>query len=227
MSEANDNNSISLYFKDIDGITHLKRNEEYELAQRIQDGDEEALNKLVTSNLKFVVMIAKEYTKYGVPLSDLISEGNIGLIRAAKKFDKTKGVKFISYAVWWIRNSLNECVNLYKTKASVVNIDLNGQDEYKLKGGVINQAFEEDIVQNISSKGAVDNLLKCLKEREVKILSLYFGLYGEKEQTLNEISDTMGITAERTRQILHTSLNKLKVNALCSSDFKTLKEMSN
>ena len=73
----NECNSVSLYFKDIEKINHLKREEEYELARRIREGDEEALNTLIKSNLKFVVSMAKEYTKYGVPIADLISEGNI------------------------------------------------------------------------------------------------------------------------------------------------------
>ena len=75
-------------------------------AQRIKDGDESALNQLVAANLRFVVSVARRYAGHGVPLADLVTEGNIGLIRAARRFDETKGVRFISYAVWWVRQSI-------------------------------------------------------------------------------------------------------------------------
>jgi RNA polymerase primary sigma factor len=84
----------------------LTNSEEAELARRIKKGDREALNKLVCANLRFVISVARHYQNQGVPLSDLISEGNIGLIEAAKRFDQTKGFRFISYAVWWIRQSI-------------------------------------------------------------------------------------------------------------------------
>ena len=97
-----DESSLDQYLKEISAYSLLSREEEVDLAQRIRKGDEEALDKLVRSNLRFVVSVAKKYQNQGVALSDLINEGNLGLIRAAHKFDETKGIKFISYAVWWI-----------------------------------------------------------------------------------------------------------------------------
>ena len=97
---------LSLYFEEIREHPILEREEEVELAQRIRDGDEEALNQLVAANLRFVVSVARRYAGHGVPLADLVTEGNIGLIRAARRFDETKGVRFISYAVWWVRQSI-------------------------------------------------------------------------------------------------------------------------
>ena len=85
--------------------------EEVELAQRIKEGDEEALNKLISGNLRFVISVAKQYQHTGIPLEDLINEGNIGLITAAKRFDATRGFKFISYAVWWIRQSILKAIS--------------------------------------------------------------------------------------------------------------------
>src|SRR6202022_141396 len=98
--------SLDQYLRDISIYPLITREDEVALAQKIRIGDQEALDKLVCSNLRFFVSVAKKYQNQGVSLSDLINEGNLGLIRAAHKFDKTKGIKFISYAVWWIRQSI-------------------------------------------------------------------------------------------------------------------------
>lgn len=98
--------ALSIYLDEIREHPLLEREEEIELARRIRDGDEEALNQLVAGNLRFVVSVARRYAGHGVPLADLVTEGNIGLIRAARRFDETKGVRFISYAVWWVRQSI-------------------------------------------------------------------------------------------------------------------------
>jgi len=99
-------NSMAAYLSDIDKISMLTPEQEKELARKIKDGDKAALSKLIKSNLKFVVFIAREYQDKGLPLEELISEGNLGLIEAARRFDATRGIKFISYAVWWIRQSI-------------------------------------------------------------------------------------------------------------------------
>ena len=98
--------SLDQYLREISAYPLIDRNREAELARRIRDGDPLALESLVRSNLRFVVSVAKRYQNQGVSLADLINEGNIGLIRAAQKFDETKGIKFISYAVWWIRQAI-------------------------------------------------------------------------------------------------------------------------
>lgn len=98
--------ALSIYLDEIREHPLLEREDEIELAKRIRDGDEEALNQLVAANLRFVVSVARRYSGHGVPLADLVTEGNIGLIRAARRFDETKGVRFISYAVWWVRQSI-------------------------------------------------------------------------------------------------------------------------
>src|SRR4026209_2876868 len=101
-----DEGSLDQYLREISQYPLITREEEVSLAQRIRVGEEESLDKLVRSNLRFVVSVAKKYQNQGVSLADLINEGNLGLIRAAHKFDETKGIKFISYAVWWIRQAI-------------------------------------------------------------------------------------------------------------------------
>lgn len=98
--------SIERYLQEIGREQMISLDEEAELAHRIKQGDEEALEKLTKANLRFVVSVAKQYQGQGLSLVDLINEGNVGLITAAKKFDETRGFKFISYAVWWIRQSI-------------------------------------------------------------------------------------------------------------------------
>lgn len=117
--------SLSKYFKDLRKTTLLTPDEETELAKQIKEGDQEAIEKLVNANLKFVVSIAKDYQNQGLPLSDLISEGNYGLVKAATRFDHTRGFRFISYAVWWIKQSiiqsLNENARTVRLPANIIN----------------------------------------------------------------------------------------------------------
>ncbi len=98
--------SLDQYLREISRYPLIDRDEEARLARRIREGEEEALEELVRANLRFVVSVSKKYQNQGVPLSDLINEGNLGLIKAARRFDETKGIKFISYAVWWIRQAI-------------------------------------------------------------------------------------------------------------------------
>jgi RNA polymerase primary sigma factor len=102
---------LAIYLKDVRKNSTITAEKELELAKLIEKGNQRALNQLVEANLRFVIKIAKEYQNQGVPLADLISEGNYGLITAAQKFDHTKGYRFISYAVWWIKQAIKHCLN--------------------------------------------------------------------------------------------------------------------
>ncbi|HDQ00753.1 MAG TPA: RNA polymerase sigma factor RpoD/SigA [bacterium] len=114
--------SIEKYLEEIGNYSPLNPEEEIDLARKIRKGDEESLDKLVKANLRFVISVAKEYQGQGLPLSDLISEGNLGLIKAAQRFDETRGFKFISYAVWWIRQSILQAL---AEQSRVVRLPLN------------------------------------------------------------------------------------------------------
>src|SRR5664279_3107518 len=117
-----DEGSLDQYLRDISAYPLIDRDEEVRLAQLIRVKDAEALDKLVRSNLRFVVSVAKKYQNQGVALSDLINEGNLGLIRAAHKFDETKEIKFISYAVWWIRQAILQAL---AEQSRIVRVPLN------------------------------------------------------------------------------------------------------
>jgi RNA polymerase primary sigma factor len=114
--------SIEKYLEEIGGYSPLAPEEEIELARQIRKGNARALDKLVKANLRFVISVAKEYQGQGLPLQDLISEGNLGLIKAAQRFDETRGFKFISYAVWWIRQSILQAL---AEQSRVVRLPLN------------------------------------------------------------------------------------------------------
>ena len=212
---------LSTYFNDIQNIRRLTRREEQILSEKIKKGDEQALNKLVYHNLRFVVNIAKNYRNNNVPFADIISEGNLGLIRAAHKFDSTKGVKFISYAVWWIKNSINECIEKYNRYNETLSYDdytINKCTDLDHKFEQINEDFEEKINNIQSRKDAIESLMKCLHEREIKILTLFFGLNGGREMTLEEVGKEMCLTNERVRQIKDSALSKLKCEVLTYTD---------
>ena len=117
-----DSTSLEKYLQEIGHEERISVEEEAELARRIRGGDREALEKLTRANLRFVVSVAKQYQNQGLSLPDLINEGNLGLIKAAEKFDETRGFKFISYAVWWIRQSILQAI---AEQSRIVRLPLN------------------------------------------------------------------------------------------------------
>jgi len=114
--------SIARYFQEVNKYPVITADEEVELSKRIKNGDDQALDELVAANLRFVISVAKQYQNQGLSFPDLINEGNFGLVKAAKKFDETRGFKFISYAVWWIRQSIIQAIS---EQTRVVRLPLN------------------------------------------------------------------------------------------------------
>ena len=240
--------------------------QEVALAQKIRVHDQEALDTLVRSNLRFVVSVAKKYQNQGVSLSDLINEGNLGLIRAAHKFDETKGIKFISYAVWWIRQAILQAL---AEQSRIVRVPLNRAGELHRIGKRASallqelgreatnaeiaegmELTEEEVAKTMSitqthlsldapmtpgednrlldylpdtmhptpdvqtfDKALTESVHKALaglKEREAKILRLYFGLEDAEPMTLEQIGEVLNITRERVRQIKEKALSRLR-----------------
>lgn len=133
--------ALDKYLGDIGRIDLLTLEEESDLAKRIKAGDEIALEKLTKANLRFVVSVAKQYQNQGLSLSDLINEGNVGLMKAAKRFDESKGFKFISYAVWWIRQSILQAIVEY---SRMVRLPLNKMTAYNK----VNDAYVAFVQKN-------------------------------------------------------------------------------
>jgi RNA polymerase primary sigma factor len=117
-----DKQSLENYYKEVGKIGLISAEEEIELARRIKENDHTAVNKLVRSNLRFVISVAKSYQHFGLALEDLINEGNLGLVKAAYRFDETRGFKFISYAVWWIRQAMLQAI---AEKTRMIRLPLN------------------------------------------------------------------------------------------------------
>lgn len=139
-----ENQSLDKYLQEIGEVTLLTPNEEIHLARNIKLGDQESLERLTKANLRFVVSVAKQYQNQGLSLGDLINEGNLGLIKAAKRFDETRGFKFISYAVWWIRQSILQAL---AEQSRVVRLPLNRVGALNKIGKAfsnLEQAFERE-----------------------------------------------------------------------------------
>lgn len=144
--------SIEKYLEEIGGYSPLPPEEEIELTRNIRKGDSRALDKLVKANLRFVISVAKEYQGQGLPLQDLISEGNLGLIKAAQRFDETRGFKFISYAVWWIRQSILQAL---AEQSRVVRLPLNRVGAINKVGRALEQ-LEKDFGREPSMQEVAD-----------------------------------------------------------------------
>ncbi len=136
--------SLDKYLQEIGTVSMITADEEVELAIRIKEGDAQAVERLVNANLRFVVSVAKQYQNQGLPLGDLINEGNMGLIRAAHRFDHTRGFKFISYAVWWIRQSILQAL---AEQARIIRLPLNrigALTKINKAASVLEQKFERE-----------------------------------------------------------------------------------
>ncbi|RKX78240.1 MAG: RNA polymerase subunit sigma [Spirochaetes bacterium] len=183
----NDNeNILSIYLKEINKVPLLTREEEDRYARRAAEGDEEAKNLLIKANLRFVVNVAKKYQNQGLPLSDLISEGNIGLMNAIERFDVNKGYHFISYAVWWIRQAILKAIC---EKSRMIRLPLNRANELvqieKARKHLQAEKGEEPTMEEIGKAVNMDpehvtDLLNISRD----LVSLETPVYAEKDSSI-------------------------------------------
>lgn len=237
---ANDfNTTVQTYYTSLRKYKSISREKEHELFKLIRKNNNQAKNEIIESHLKFVFDVAKCYKGKGVPLEDLISEGNIGLAKAINKFDENKGIKFISYAVWWIKQSILECLRkrsnisfneiLEEDSSNNTNhfdsLENEDYEQEKDKDEKYNITTEyDDIINELNDvkRSFINKLLKKLPYRGQKIIIYYYGLNNEKERNLEEIGNELGITKERVRQIKEKCLKILRSEILMTDNFDDL-----
>jgi RNA polymerase primary sigma factor len=261
-----DQTALDQYLRDVSRHELITPDMEKILGARAQRGDEEAVQELAKANLRFVISVAKKYQNRGVSLTDLIQEGNVGLVTAARKFDPEQGVKFISYAVWWIRqailaslanhgravrvplNRASDLARIFREKerlkqelgrdptpdelskatdltpelieslqtlnAAEIRLDApigDSEDSQLVERFITEEAAEPELeVENRLLTESVTEALQTLDARDAKVLRLYFGLEGEREHTLEEIGNMLGVTRERIRQLRDRALRRLR-----------------
>lgn len=177
--------SLIRYFGEISDIPLLSSQEEIEIAKKIRKGNRRALTKLIQSNLRFVVRVALDYKNQGLPLADLINEGNLGLIKAAKRFDETKGFKFISYAVWWIKQSILQALAEH---SRVVRLPMNRVSVLSRVGKT-----HDNLEQVFEREPTVDEIAECLEISSGEVKMVY-QIHGRQLSLDAPISDKEGNT---------------------------------
>jgi len=258
--------ALDQYLRDVSRHELITPEREKELGARAQQGDQDAIQELARANLRFVISVAKKYQNRGVSLTDLIQEGNVGLVTAARKFDPEQGVKFISYAVWWIRqailaslanhgravrvplNRASDLARIFREKerlkqekgrepttdelaeathltpelveslqtlnAAEIRLDApigDSEDSQLVERFISEEAAEPEVeVEGRLLTETITAALETLEPRDAKVLRLYFGLEGEREHTLEEIGNMLGVTRERIRQLRDRALRRLR-----------------
>ena len=214
------NNSLDTYIGEIGAQKLLSDKEEADLAKRMQEGDDRALNKLMSHNLTYVVKVANQYKNRGLALEDLISEGNIGMLKAAKKFDGSQGKRFVTFAAPYIRDAIEKAIEqqaglyhvprdvantaLEKKRARTLSIDapVGGTTELSL-GRVLPDTAAPDPEKELQ-KGIMEKELKAIVDklpaREQHVIQRFYGI-GVDTMTMAEIGQEMGLKRERVRQI--------------------------
>lgn len=225
---ANDfTETVRVYYDDLKKYKPLTKAKERRLLKKCKKGNLKAKNEILEANLRFVFDIAKHYTGRGVPISELISDGNMGLLRAIEKFDESKDVKFISYAVWWIRQAMLESIKR-RNAINFVEIEPNTDNDVSMDKKLIeddeddtyfnndfsNENDEKESEIKIGQKNIVIKLLNVLDERERDVIESYYGINDKKELTLTDIGKKYNLSSERVRQIKKKGLMKLRTKML-------------
>ena len=219
--------SSQIYFNEISEFKPLSKEEEYSLWEKYRkNNDIKARDKLIKSNLKFVASVARGYQGLGLSYSDLIAEGNCGLMKAIDKFDYEKGFKTISYSVWWIKQSILEAL---KERVGIEGESLPqdfekqnnyDDDDYNVDYLIKDEYIDYSTIDEVKTdelKKIISSLTNSLTSREKYVITEYFGLNSKEGLTLEEIGNTIGLTKERVRQIKEKALKKLRSEALNNS----------
>lgn len=207
--------SLNAYMSEISEGELLTDEQEKILAEQIQKGNKEALDELTSANLRYVVKVAKQYTGRGVALEDLISEGNIGMMRAAEKFDSARGKRFVTFAAPFIRKSIEEAIDKQEGSSQPISVDepipLGSQNNFSLLN-VLEDKDAPRADQHTEQEALILELKKVidvLDEREQTVIKYFFGIECD-HLTMAEIATTMGIKRERVRQIRDKAVRKLR-----------------
>jgi len=262
-NDDNHSHLMAIYIKDIEAYSLLTSEEERGLSAEIESGNDEAREKFILSNLRLVVKIAHDYKSLGVPIMDLIEEGNIGLMKAVDRFKPDKGAKFSSYASWWIKQAIRKSLSLHNRNIKIpcqagiqlfkirkAKMDFNEENDrdpsneelveltglslhsvnnlmlsaYKdtvsintpIEEGTLEKLIPDtdavSIVERLKQEEKIDTLysiINTLKPKEKQILELRYGLTNLPSMTLREVSDIVGRTRERVRQIQKEAERKI------------------
>jgi RNA polymerase primary sigma factor len=210
-----DGDALERYLQEISRVKAISPDEEEDLATRIKKGDKEALERLTRANLRFVVSVAKQYQGQGLSLSDLINEGNMGLITAAKRFDETRGFKFISYAVWWIRQNILQAL---AENSRLIRLPLNQVGHITPVNNYVNRFYQEN--ERYPTKSEIAEALN-LEEEKVQCVLMAINKHQSADAPLNEddnssLIDTLcGEQEEETDAMINSeSLKEDVCNAL-------------
>lgn len=224
-----EDSGLNKYLDEIGRNNLLSDEEERELSRKIKQGDDRALAKLVEANLKFVVVIARQYKGNGLAMEDLVSEGNIGLMKAATKFDGDRGVRFVNFAAGHVRRQIEKAIEqqagLYKvpkdaagdasayqqSKPLSVDAPLGHRTNTSLLSVLVNAdaPLADERVHSEAVEEAVEYALQSLDERESRVVNAFFGITQEHE-TMAEIAEDMDLKRERVRQIRDKAVRKLR-----------------
>ncbi len=214
-------NTLNIYLDEIGRESLLTEEEEQILSARIQKGDERALNKLIEANLRFVVVIARQYQGQGLSMDDLISEGNIGIMKAAKKYDASRGLRFVNYAVVFIRQQIEKALGKESAEQRVenardgqsrsVDAPLGGRTGMSLLSVLAdsNAKQSDERVYQSAVVDAIEFAIQSLPPREKQVITAYYGIE-QDHLTLAEIALDMQLKRERVRQIRDRGVRRLK-----------------
>lgn len=219
LNSQNASPSVMAYFDDITRTAQ---------ASGKHPNSQSAINRLVTDNLRFVVWVAADYLNCGLPLEDLIAEGNVGLVKAAHRFDASRGVKFCSYAVHWVRQAIREAltdtVSTVRLPANQVQagmrLFISSLDcpafDYEPEGATFldylpdSGPLPDEVAEDHEFSEIVRDRLDRLPEKEANVIEQWFGIGGDAPMTLEQIGDRMGVTRERVRQIRDRGLETMR-----------------